>query len=75
MNVKQSHKTLLLWLLLIVMMLAIYQLIAAEPTPREMPFSEFVADVRKAALDGTLGTSPVPIMLGQDATQRRVPFG
>ncbi len=54
---KQSHKTLLLWLLLIVMMLAIYQLIAAEPTPREMPFSDFVADVRSGHVDQVEVTS------------------
>jgi len=50
-NVKQSHKTLLLWVLLIVMMMAIYSLIAQDPTPREVPFSDFVADVRSGHVD------------------------
>ena len=55
--VKQSHKTLLLWLLLIVMMMAIYSLIAQEPTPREVPFSDFVADVRSGHVDQVEVTS------------------
>ena len=54
---KQSHKTLLLWLLLIVMMMAIYSLIAQEPTPREVPFSDFVADVRSGHVDQVEVTS------------------
>ena len=54
---KQSHKTLLLWLLLIVMMMAIYSLIAQEPTPREVPFSDFVADVRTGHVDQVEVTS------------------
>ena len=44
---KQSHKTLLLWLLLIVMMYAIYQLVVGqEAAPHQVAFSDFVADVR-----------------------------
>jgi cell division protease FtsH len=45
--VKQSHKTLLLWLLLIVMFLAIWQFLS--PTDRKQPvaFSEFVEEVQK----------------------------
>jgi cell division protease FtsH len=45
-HVKQSHKTLLLWLLLIVMMYAIYQLVTNDPAPRQVAFSEFIGDVR-----------------------------
>ncbi len=48
---KQSHKTLLLWLLLIVMMMAIYSLIAEPPAAREVAFSDFVADVRGGHVD------------------------
>ena len=48
---KQSHKTLLLWLLLIVMMYAIYQLVTNEPAPRQVAFSEFVADVRAGRVE------------------------
>jgi cell division protease FtsH len=55
--VKQSHKTLLLWLLLIVMMMAIYSLIAQEPAPREVPFSDFVDDVRTGHVDQVEVTS------------------
>jgi cell division protease FtsH len=45
--VKQSHKTLLLWVLLIVMFLAIWQFLS--PTERKQPvaFSEFVEEVQK----------------------------
>jgi cell division protease FtsH len=44
--VKQSHKTLLLWVLLIVMFLAIWQFLS--PTDRKQPiaFSEFVQEVQ-----------------------------
>ncbi len=44
---KQSHKTLLLWVLLIVMFLAIWQFLS--PTDRKQPvsFSEFVEEVQK----------------------------
>ena len=43
---KQSHKTLLLWVLLILMFVAIYQLVTNEEPPRQVPFSDFVTDVR-----------------------------
>jgi cell division protease FtsH len=45
--VKQSHKTLLLWVLLIVMFLAIWQFLS--PTDRKQPvaFSEFIEEVQK----------------------------
>ena len=43
---KQSHKTLLLWIVLILMFVAIYQLVAGGETPNTVPFSDFVADVR-----------------------------
>jgi len=44
--VKQSHKTLLLWVLLILMCVALYNVISNDETPRAVPFSEFVNDVR-----------------------------
>ena len=43
---KQSHKTLLLWVLLILMCVALYNVISNDDTPRAVPFSEFVNDVR-----------------------------
>jgi len=44
--VKQSHKTLLLWIFLILMFLAVYQVFTSNQTPRAVPFSEFITDVR-----------------------------
>ncbi len=48
---KQSHKTLLLWLLLIVMMIAIYQLVEPSDHPRQVAFSEFITDVRQGRVE------------------------
>ncbi len=44
---KQSHKTLLLWVLLILMFVAIWNLVARDEQPKSVPFSEFVTDVRE----------------------------
>jgi cell division protease FtsH len=44
--VKQSHKTLVLWVMLILMFVAIYQLVQEGEQPRSVDFSEFLADVR-----------------------------
>jgi cell division protease FtsH len=45
--VKQSHKTLLLWVLLILMFLAIWQFVSPDaPRATQVPFSEFVALVK-----------------------------
>jgi cell division protease FtsH len=45
--VKQSHKTLLVWLVLLVGFLAVWQFISPnEPGRRQRPFSEFVALVK-----------------------------
>ncbi len=43
---KQSHKTLLLWVLLILMCVALYNVVSDADPPRAVPFSEFVNDVR-----------------------------
>ena len=44
---KQSHKTLLLWLLLIMMFLAIWQFFSPDrPPATQVAFSEFMAQVR-----------------------------
>ncbi|MCC7534683.1 MAG: ATP-dependent zinc metalloprotease FtsH [Deltaproteobacteria bacterium] len=43
---KQSHKTLLLWVLLILMFVAIYNLFADNNSAHSVPFSDFVADLR-----------------------------
>jgi cell division protease FtsH len=48
---KQSHKTLLLWLLLIVMMVVIWGLVGREPSPRVVAFSEFMSDVRSGQVE------------------------
>ncbi len=42
-DVKQSHKTLLLWVLLIVMFLAIWQVLQPGERKAQVAFSEFVA--------------------------------
>jgi len=44
--VKQSHKTLLLWILLILMFVAIYNLVAEGDPPQSVAFSDFISDVR-----------------------------
>ncbi len=47
---RQSHKTLALWVLLILMFVAIYQIIAQEQSPKEAPeFSQFL---KKVETDG-----------------------
>ncbi|MFK7988760.1 MAG: ATP-dependent zinc metalloprotease FtsH [Sandaracinaceae bacterium] len=43
---KQSHKTVLLWLLLIVMFVVIYHVVTNQDPPRQVPFSDFIEDVR-----------------------------
>ena len=42
---KQSHKTVLLWVLLILMFVAIWNLALRQEQPRSVPFSQFVTDV------------------------------
>jgi cell division protease FtsH len=49
--VKQSHKTLVLWVMLILMFVAIYNLVAEGDPPRTVDFSEFVADVRAGQVE------------------------
>jgi len=46
---KQSHKTILLWILLIFMFLGIYSLFTSNPTQKQgkVDFSQFVQDVEK----------------------------
>ncbi|HMI93192.1 MAG TPA: ATP-dependent zinc metalloprotease FtsH [Polyangiales bacterium] len=48
---KQSHKTLVLWVMLILMFVAIYNLVAEGDPPRIVDFSEFVADVRAGQVE------------------------
>ena len=45
-DVKQGYKTLLLWLLLFVMLVAIYQISTHNPSVQEVAFSKFFEDVR-----------------------------
>src|SRR6202051_2138063 len=45
-DVKQSHKTLLLWVLLIVMFLAIWQVLQPGERKQQVSFSQFVGLVR-----------------------------
>jgi cell division protease FtsH len=49
--VKQSHKTLLLWVLLILMFVAIYNLVAEGEQPRSVAFSDFYSDVQAGRVD------------------------
>jgi len=49
--VKQSHKTLLLWVLLIVMFLAIWNFLQPPERSRSVAFSEFVSQVQKGEVD------------------------
>jgi len=43
--VKQSHKTLLLWVLLILMFVAIYHLVSDPDQTQSVAFSDFLSDV------------------------------
>ncbi|MBL8718302.1 MAG: ATP-dependent zinc metalloprotease FtsH [Myxococcales bacterium] len=43
---KQSHKALLMWVLLILMFVAIWSFFGASERSRVVPFSEFIGDVR-----------------------------
>jgi cell division protease FtsH len=49
--VKQSHKTLLLWVLLIVMFLAIWQFLNPPERRQAVAFSEFVTEVQAGRVD------------------------
>jgi cell division protease FtsH len=49
--VKQSHKTLLLWVLLIVMFLAIWQFLSPSDRKQQVAFSEFVTEVHAGHVD------------------------
>jgi cell division protease FtsH len=49
--VKQSHKTLVLWVMLILMFVAIYNLVAEGEQPRTVDFSEFLSDVRSGRVE------------------------
>ncbi len=44
---KQSHKTLILWVMLILMFAAIWQLVEGGERPRPVAFSEFVSEVQE----------------------------
>ena len=48
---KQSHKALLMWVLLILMFVAIWSVFGANTQSRVVPFSEFIADVRDNKVD------------------------
>ena len=43
---KQSHKALLMWVLLILMFVAIWSFFSDVPRSQQVPFSEFITDVR-----------------------------
>ena len=48
---KQSHKTLLLWVLLILMFVAIYHLVSDPDQPQSVAFSDFITDVRNGQVE------------------------
>jgi cell division protease FtsH len=49
--VKQSHKTLLLWVLLILMFVAIYHLVSDPDQTQSVAFSDFLNDVRNGHVE------------------------
>ena len=51
---KQSHKTLLLWVLLIVMFLAIWQVLQPGERKQQVSFSEFVTWVHAGQVPDVL---------------------
>ncbi|MBZ0119780.1 MAG: ATP-dependent zinc metalloprotease FtsH [Sandaracinaceae bacterium] len=78
---KQSHKTLLLWVLLILMFVAIYQLVAAPETPRTVAWSDFVTDVRGGHVESVeaevhSGSSEITYLRVEgDRREQRLTFG
>jgi cell division protease FtsH len=50
-SVKQSHKTLLLWVLLILMFFAIWQLVSDPDQTQSVAFSDFLNDVRNGRVE------------------------
>ncbi|MDD9942643.1 MAG: ATP-dependent zinc metalloprotease FtsH [Myxococcales bacterium] len=48
---KQSHKTLVLWVMLILMFVAIYKLVQGDEHPRTVDFSAFLDDVRAGRVE------------------------
>ncbi len=48
---KQSHKTLLLWVLLILMFVAIYQLVTTEETPESVDYSNFITAIENGHVE------------------------
>ncbi|MFI5306743.1 MAG: ATP-dependent zinc metalloprotease FtsH [Polyangiales bacterium] len=48
---RQSHKTLVLWVMLILMFVAIYKLVQDDNQPRTVDFSEFLTDLRAGRVE------------------------
>lgn len=48
---KQSHKTLVLWVMLFLMFVAIYNLVQSGQQPRTVDFSDFMKDVRSGQVE------------------------
>ncbi len=48
---RQGHKTLVLWVMLILIFVAIYNLVAEGEQPRSVAFSAFMTDVREGHVD------------------------
>ena len=48
---KQSHKTLVLWVMLILIFVAIYNLVQSDQQPRTVDFSDFMKDVRSGQVE------------------------
>jgi hypothetical protein len=63
---KQSQKTLLFWVLVILMCIVIFNFVAREEQPRSVPFSEFVTDVA----DGKVPTKAPRRVSAEPATRR-----
>ncbi len=67
---KQSHKTLLLWVLLILMFVAIYQLVTSEEGPHQVPYTDFITDVQagrvvSAEVQNRSATSEILVRAGR----------
>jgi cell division protease FtsH len=77
--VKQSHKTLLLWVLLILMFVAIWNLVAKDDAPRTVAFTVFEQDVVANRVESVriqpqdeIGQFTYVVKVDGDRTERKV---
>ena len=72
---KQSHKTLLLWILLILMFFAIYSVFTDQPRSETVPWSEFVQNVRDSHVETVKVKGGGPNAPAEWSYRRRTPDG